>query len=147
MVWASRGDLLSRSLQTGRETNRTLKAVQAGADNKRGRWPYPAEGCCQGKFQRCFNRMQKSLPGRVCIFCSLCLECFFSHSSPNYGSPPGYSVHGVFLAGVLEGFAIFLFQGNLPYPGIQLASPVSPVLQADSYRQKKAKSQTYLVVK
>ena len=43
----------------------------------------------------------------------------------------GSSVHGVFQARVLEQVAIF-FSRDLPDPGIEPVSPVSPALQADS---------------
>ena len=42
-------------------------------------------------------------------------------------SPPGSSVHGIFQARILEWVA-FPFPGDLPDPGIEPASPVSPAL-------------------
>ena len=42
-------------------------------------------------------------------------------------SPPGSSVHGISKARILEWVAI-----DLPDPGIEPASPVSPALQVDS---------------
>ena len=48
-------------------------------------------------------------------------------------SPPGYSVHGIFQARILEWVAIFLLQANLPNPGIE---PRCPALQADSLPSK-----------
>ena len=47
-------------------------------------------------------------------------------------SPPGFSVHGIFQARILEWVAIFLLQGNLPNQGIEPMSPGSAALQADS---------------
>ena len=46
-------------------------------------------------------------------------------------SPPGSSVHGIFLARILEWVAIS-FLGDLPDPGIDPKSLASPALQADS---------------
>ena len=43
-------------------------------------------------------------------------------------SLPGFSVHGIFQARMLEWVAIF-FSGDLPNPGIE---PGSPSLQADA---------------
>ena len=43
-------------------------------------------------------------------------------------SPPGFPVHGIFQARVLEWVAIS-FSGDLPDPGIE---PRSPALQADT---------------
>ena len=39
------------------------------------------------------------------------------------GSPPGSSVHGISQARILGWVAISFLQGNLPDPGIELASP------------------------
>ena len=46
-------------------------------------------------------------------------------------SPPGFSVHGIFQARILEWVAVPP-PGDLPDPGIEPASPVAPALQADS---------------
>ena len=43
-------------------------------------------------------------------------------------SPPGFSVHGISQARILEWMAISFFK-DLPHPGIK---PSSPALQADS---------------
>ena len=48
----------------------------------------------------------------------------------NY-SPPGSSVHVIFMAGILECVAISSSR-DLSDPGIEPASPVSPALQADT---------------
>ena len=45
-------------------------------------------------------------------------------------SPPGSSVHGVLQAKILEWVAI-PSPWDLPDPGIELASPEAPALQAD----------------
>ena len=47
-------------------------------------------------------------------------------------SPPGSSVLGIFQARTLEWVA-FPPPGDLPLPGIEPASLVSPALQADSF--------------
>ena len=44
---------------------------------------------------------------------------------------PGSSVHGIFQARVLDGLP-FPTPGDLPDPGIEPTSPVSPELQGDS---------------
>ena len=47
-------------------------------------------------------------------------------------SPPGSSlVHGIFQARILE-WLPFPAVGDLPHPGIEAASPMSPALQADA---------------
>ena len=43
----------------------------------------------------------------------------------------GSSVHGIFLAGILE-WVPFPSLGDLPNPGIKSVSPVSPALQENS---------------
>ena len=49
---------------------------------------------------------------------------------PMVCSPPGFSVHGIFLE---EYWSVVISSaGNLPDPGIKPASPVSAALQADS---------------
>ena len=45
--------------------------------------------------------------------------------------PPGFSVHGIFQARILEWVAISCSK-SLPDPGTEPLSPVSPALQADS---------------
>ena len=45
---------------------------------------------------------------------------------PHGRSPPGSSVPGILQARVLGVGGHALLQGNLPHPGIELASPVSP---------------------
>ena len=48
-------------------------------------------------------------------------------------SPPGFSVQGILLARTLVLVARLPFpSGDLPDPGNEPSSPVSPVLQADS---------------
>ena len=46
-------------------------------------------------------------------------------------SPPGFSVHGIFQTRIPEWFPIPT-PGDLPDPGIELMSPVSPAMQTDS---------------
>ena len=43
-------------------------------------------------------------------------------------NPPVSSVHGIFQAGILEWVA-FPPPGELPYPGVEPTSPVSPALE------------------
>ena len=52
-------------------------------------------------------------------------------------SLPGFSVHGIFQARILEWFTIS-FSRDLPKPGIESTSPASqsPALQADSFLTK-----------
>ena len=56
--------------------------------------------------------------------CSVMSNCY----DPVDWSLPGFSVHGIVQARILEWVAI-LFPGDLPDPGIELGSPA---LQADS---------------
>ena len=55
------------------------------------------------------------------------------------GNPPNSSAQGIFQARILEWFAIswkwqemVRFPGNLPNPGIESESPLSPALKVDS---------------
>ena len=60
--------------------------------------------------------------------------CVFNHIQlwdPMDCSPSGSSVHGIFQARTLE-WSPFPPPGCLPDPGIELVSPMSPELQADS---------------
>ena len=47
-------------------------------------------------------------------------------------SLPGSSVHGILQARILGWVAISFSLGDLPNPGIESSSPVSPALQVDS---------------
>ena len=49
-----------------------------------------------------------------------------AHWDPLDWSPPGFSVHGIFQARILEWVAISFFRG-LPKPGIELMSPAVQV--------------------
>ena len=51
--------------------------------------------------------------------------------NPTDYSPPGSSVHGILQTKTLDWIAM-PFSRDLPDPGIEPASPVSPALQADS---------------
>ena len=60
-------------------------------------------------------------------------ESEVAQSCPTFGDPmdcslPGFSLHGIFQARVLEWGAIS-FSGDLPDPGVK---PRSPILQADA---------------
>ena len=48
--------------------------------------------------------------------------------SPINCSPPGFSLHGIFQARILEVQISFCMSGDLPDPGIELVSTVSPAL-------------------
>ena len=62
-------------------------------------------------------------PGfHVCVHAQLLSLC-----DPMDGSPPGFSVHGISQARMLE-WLPFPPPGDLPYPGIEPAFPVSPAL-------------------
>ena len=64
----------------------------------------------------------------LCCWCSVAkLSDFFC--DPMDHSPPGFSVHGISQARILEGLPVFP-PGNLPYPGLEL---MSPALAADSF--------------
>ena len=69
----------------------------------------------------------------VCPFLALCLYwCMHVRSpltlcSPVDWSPPGSSIHGIFQARIWIGLP-FPIPGDLPHPGIQLASLESPAL-------------------
>ena len=55
---------------------------------------------------------------------------------PHDCSPPGSSVHGIFQARIQKWISKFCSPVDLPNPGIELVSPVSPELQADSLSAK-----------
>ena len=59
----------------------------------------------------------------ACVHAQLCLTL----CDPMDYSPPGSSGHGIFQARIMEWVAIFS-SGNLPDPGIKLASLMSPAL-------------------
>ena len=54
-----------------------------------------------------------------------------THCDPMNCSPPGSSVHGIFQAKILEWVDVSP-PGDLPNPGIELESLVSPILKVDS---------------
>ena len=62
------------------------------------------------------------------------LQSCLTLSDPMDGSPPGSSVHGILQVRILElGSRLqCLPPGDLPDPGIQSISTVTPALQADS---------------
>ena len=63
----------------------------------------------------------------VCAVCSVLSD----FCDPVDYSPPGSSVHGISQAIKLEWVAISLLR-DIPDPGIEPMSPMSPALQADS---------------
>ena len=71
----------------------------------------------------------------VCVRARVCVHacaqlCLTLCHSVDY-SPPGSSVHGILQVRLLEWVA-FPPLGDLPDPGIERMSPVSPALQADA---------------
>ena len=60
------------------------------------------------------------------------IQSFQTLLDPIDGSPLGSSVPGIPQARILEWVAISFSRGNLPDPGIEPTSPVSPALKADS---------------
>ena len=65
-----------------------------------------------------------------------CIRCLVAQSCPALFdpmdcSPPASSVHGILQERILE-WVVIPSPGDLPDPGIEPASSVSPVLQADS---------------
>ena len=65
-----------------------------------------------------------------------CIRCLVAQSCPALFdpmdcSPPASSVHGILQERILE-WVVIPSPGDLPNPGIEPASSVSPVLQADS---------------
>ena len=71
----------------------------------------------------------------VCVFSPVVPNCLW----PQNCNPPGYSVHGVFQARILEWVATS-FSGDLSYPVIE---PGSPALQADSLPLCHLRSSTF----
>ena len=75
---------------------------------------------------------------RYCIFHKLWQPCMcwvtqsrLTLCNLDY-SPPGSSVHGVFLARILEWVSIYSSKGS-SWPEIKPVAPTSPALQADSF--------------
>ena len=58
-------------------------------------------------------------------------------------SLPGSSVHGIFQARMLEGFAISS-SGDLPDPGIELPSPMFPALAGGFFTTAPPGDKTHL---
>ena len=67
----------------------------------------------------------------ACICAKLLQSCLIL-CDPMNCSPPGSSFHGILHARIVEWVAISLLQGNLPKPGMELMSPMSPALQVDA---------------
>ena len=57
----------------------------------------------------------------ACV-CAKSLQSCLTLCNPVDCSPPGFSVHGIFQAGILEQIPIFS-PGDLPNPGIKPTSP------------------------
>ena len=70
----------------------------------------------------------------VCL-CAQSLQSCPTLCDPMDCSPPESSVYGILQARILEWVAMSPL-GDLPNPGIEPVSPVSPALQADSLLQR-----------
>ena len=73
---------------------------------------------------------QNVLLTHVCV--CVCVQLCPTLCNPMDYSPPGFSVHGIFSRQEYWRGLPFPSPGNLPDPGIELMSPVSPALQVDS---------------
>ena len=74
------------------------------------------------------RRMSYQWSRAVCVCMCVCARAVSSDSlQPSGHSPPGFSDHGIFQAGILEWVAISSFRGS-SNPGIKPASLVTPVL-------------------
>ena len=82
----------------------------------------------------------------VCVCAYLGAQSCPTLCDPTHCSPPGSSLHGIFQVRIWSGLP-FPPPGDLPNPGIELASLVSPVLQADSLllSHRGSHTHTYLV--
>ena len=69
-------------------------------------------------------------PGLLGHACSVAQSCP-TLCNPTGCNPPGSSVHGIFWVRKLE-WVVIPLPGDLPYPGIEPISPLSPASQADS---------------
>ena len=78
----------------------------------------------------CGVRKGSSLILFTFVLCSVAQLCL-TLCDPIDCSQPGSSVHEILQARILE-WLPFLLPGDLPDPGIEPVSPVSPALQADS---------------
>ena len=86
------------------------------------------------------------MPLKHCKSAMLIAQLWPTVCDPMDCSPPGFSVHGVLQARVLE-WMPYPFPGDLPNPGIKLGSPT---LQADSLLSEppgKTPNQLYLYLK
>ena len=70
-----------------------------------------------------------SIINNLCMYVCVCsvAQWYLTLCSPMDCSPPGSSVHGISQARILE-WVPFPLPGDLPDPGIEPVSPVSPVL-------------------
>ena len=77
-----------------------------------------------------------------CATCMLSLQSCPTLCNPMDCSPPGFSVHGIFQARILEWFAMPSSSGELPDPGIEPVSPVSLILAGGSFTTREATQET-----
>ena len=61
----------------------------------------------------------------------MCAQSCLTLCDPMECSPPGFCLHGIFPARILERVSVPP-PGNLPDPGIKPSLPVAPALQKDS---------------
>ena len=95
----------------------------------------------------CGVRKGSSLILFIFVLCSVAQLCL-TLCDPIDCSQPGSSVHEILQARILE-WLPFLLPGDLPDPGIEPVSPVSPALQADSLPTEQALAQnsfTHIIV-
>ena len=67
----------------------------------------------------------------VCVYAKSFQSCLILCDPIDF-SLPGSSVHGILQARILGWVSISFSLGDLPNPGIESSSPVSPALQVDS---------------
>ena len=103
-------------------------------------WARGSPACLAGQRRLCAKETEERwggtqrANGNVCLrgqLCSVLRLAQLCLHDPMGCSPPGSSVHGVFLARVLEGVAISLSRGS-SQPRDQTCIFMSPALQADS---------------
>ncbi|CAN0569010.1 unnamed protein product [Rangifer tarandus platyrhynchus] len=77
-------------------------------------------------------------------FCEhVCVLSCLTVCNPMGCSPPGSSIHGIFKARILKWVAIS-FSRESSQPRIEPMSPVSPALQADSFRDEPSRRPRFL---
>ena len=77
------------------------------------------------------KQQNKKLTSKTISCCCLVIQSCGIFCHPTDCSPPGFSIHGISQARILEWIAIF-FSGDLPNPGTKSTSSASPALQTVS---------------